>query len=339
MTTLNAISYLGVAPEFLALPLVARTGHAIIGRVKMGSRAWLGAGSVIRGDGHYVQIGDDFHIGRGSTIHISHDRYPTVIGNRVTLGSNVVVHACTLGDDVVIGDGAVILDNATIGNGAVIEPNTMVFPSYKLEGANLYAERPAVAVCKLSNADQHHYSKSQREKNIRAEANWDINTYVITKGANAFVGNTVGMRGEIVLEEFASVWYGCYLNARDSTIRLGPWCNVQDNSVLVAKSSGIYIGEHSTIGHNAKLSDCLVGARCLVGMGSHIAEGTEVPDDTFVAAGCVTKPGDKLKSGYLWGGSPARILGEMDDVKREIISSTSIVYAEYAKNLATKFSK
>lgn len=339
MTTLNSICYLGVAPEILGAPLIALPGHAVIGRVKLGLRAWLGAGTVIRGDGHFVRIGDDFHMGRGSTIHISHDRFPTIIGNRVTVGSNVVVHACTVGDDVVIGDGSVILDNASIGNGAVIDPNTIVFPSYKLEGENLYAARPAVAVCKLSNEDLNRYSISQREKNIRADSDWYINTNLANRGANVYVANTVGLRGEVVLDEAASVWFGCYLNAQESTIRLGAWCNVQDNSVLSARSSGIYIGEHSTIGHNVKLNDCHVGARCLVGMGSHIAEGTEIPDDTFVAAGCVTRPGEKLKSGYLWGGSPARILGEMDDARRKIISTTSVVYAEYAKHLASDFSK
>lgn len=334
MESINTIPYCGVSPAVKGSPTALHAGHAVIGRVTLGARSFLGAGSVIRGDGHYVEIGDDFHLGRGSTVHISHDRYPTIIGDRVTVGANAVVHACTVGNDVVIGDGAVILDNVTVGDGVHIAPNTVVFPSFKLEGGTAYAGRPAVGMGTISAEELAMRALELRKANASADSDWYINTSAMSSAPSAYVANTVGIRGDVSLGESASVWFGCYLNARGVTIRLGESCNVQDNSTLLARKSGIYIGEHSTIGHNVRLNDCHIGDRCLVGMGSCIAEGTVIPDDTFVAAGCITKPGDRLQGGYLWGGAPARILGEMDSVKREIILTTSQVYSEYASNLS-----
>ena len=76
---------------------------------------------MIRGDGHFVRIGDDFFIGETRTVHIAQDLYPTIIGDRVTVGRNAVVHACSVGSECVIGDNAVILDGSVLEDGALIE--------------------------------------------------------------------------------------------------------------------------------------------------------------------------------------------------------------------------
>ena len=116
-------------------------------------------------------------------------------------------------------------------------------------------------------------------------------------------------------------------------IVLGRRCNVQDNSVLVAGAHGLSLGAQTTVGHNVELIDCRVGARCLVGMGSRIAPGTTVGDDSFLAGGCVTEPGQQLEGGFFWGGQPARPLGPLDDNKRAAILRTAAVYTQYAEAL------
>lgn len=90
------------------------------------------------------------------------------------------------------------------------------------------------------------------------------------------------------------------------------------------------LGEKTTIGHNVRLADCSVGARCLVGISSRIAPGTTIDDDTFVAGGCVTEPGQHLTGGLVWGGDPARPIGEMNVAKRAAILNIATVYAGYA---------
>src|SRR3954451_11969853 len=94
--TLFVLPFRGVAPRFGSPPRVCGPGASILGRVTLGRNARIGAYVLMRGDGHFVEIGDDFSIGDCSTVHIAHEVYPAIVGNRVTVGRNAVVHACTV---------------------------------------------------------------------------------------------------------------------------------------------------------------------------------------------------------------------------------------------------
>jgi carbonic anhydrase/acetyltransferase-like protein (isoleucine patch superfamily) len=333
VATLHLLAYAGVSPELAGPPRAARAGHALIGRLTLGHSAWLGAGSVIRADGHFVRIGDRFTMGRGATIHIAHERYPTIVHDDVCVGANAVVHACTVGAGCVIEADCVVLDGAEVGDGAVLEAGSIVFPRSRLEGGWLYAGRPAKPVRALAEGEARQHALALCERIEADDSTWPVPGKAAFAAPDAFVADTAALAGDVRLAAGASVWYGCRLDARGAPIVLGVRCNVQDNSVLVAAGAGISIGEDSTIGHNVVLEDCSVGARCLVGMGSHIAAGTVIPDDTFVAGGCVTAPGQVLESGFVWGGSPARRLTGFDEARRRSVHTTAVVYAEYARLL------
>ncbi len=124
----------GVEPRFGEGVRFLAPGASVLGKVETGANAMIAGGAVIRGDGHFVRIGGDFFIGETSTVHIAQDLYPTIIGDRVTVGRNAVVHACTVGSDCVIGDNAVILDGSVLEDGALIEADSTVFPKSKLAG-------------------------------------------------------------------------------------------------------------------------------------------------------------------------------------------------------------
>ena len=66
------LAYDGVSPRFASAPAHAGAGAAVLGRATLGKSAWLGARSVIRADGHYIEIGDDFRLGARATVHIAH---------------------------------------------------------------------------------------------------------------------------------------------------------------------------------------------------------------------------------------------------------------------------
>ena len=86
------LAYLGTLPVFATPPLHAGPGSAVLGRVTVGRNAWLGALSVMRADGHFVRVGDDFHVGPRSTLHINHEIFPCIVGDRVSVGATP---ACT----------------------------------------------------------------------------------------------------------------------------------------------------------------------------------------------------------------------------------------------------
>jgi len=171
-STLHLVAYQGWRPEIMGTPAAARAAHALVGRLTLGGGAWLGAGAVIRADGHYVRIGAHAHFGRGATVHIAHDHYPTVVHERVSVGANAVVHACTVRADVVIEDDCVVLDGAQIGAGAVLEAASVVFPRSVLAGGMLYAGRPARALRALEPGEAAARAAALRARNEAADAAW-----------------------------------------------------------------------------------------------------------------------------------------------------------------------
>lgn len=331
---LNLLSYGDSAPTLLGQVTHAGSGHALIGRLRLGRDAWLGAGTVIRADGHYVEAGHDLHLGRAASVHIAHDVYPTLIGNHVTVGANAMVHACTVGDGCVIEEDAVVLDGSVLAEAVVLEAGSVVFPRSELTANTLYAGRPARPVRALSADEVASRRAALRTRNAAAAGDWAGSDSAPTIDPTAFIANTALMQGRVTVAAAASVWYGCRLDARAAPIRVGERSNVQDNSVLHPASTGIVIGTDTTIGHNVKIADCTIGDRCLIGIGSEVAPGTVAQDDCFLAAGAVTQPGQVLESGFLWGGNPARKLGPLDERKKALVLGTIVTYCGYAEELA-----
>ena len=334
---LNLLSYAGTAPSLAGAPAHFGARAAIIGRVTLGAGVWLGASAVIRADGHVVRGGRELYLGPRATVHIAHEVYPTLIGDRVTVGEYGVVHACEVGDDCVLEDGAVVLDGAVLEAGAVLAAGAIVFPRTKLAGGHIYAGRPAKPERPLAQGELAQRRERLRQR-IRAAADVSpVSLISDVRGAldpSVFVANTAMLRGRIIAAPLAQVWYGCELDAGDGEIAIGERSNVQDNSILRCGSGRLVIGVESTIGHNVRLADCTIGDRSLIGIGSVVAAGTVVADDVFLAAGAATVPGQVLDSG-LWVGAPARKLAEMDDAKRKMISDTIPTYCEYARELAS----
>jgi len=334
LPTLHA--YLGTVPQFAGPPRHAGGGSAVIGRVTLGRDAWLGAASVIRADGHEVRAGDDLMLGRGATVHIAHNVYPTRIGEHVTVGCNVVIHACDVHDGCIVEADAVILDGCVIEAGALIEAGAVVYPRTRLAGGQRYAGRPARPVGPIAPEEL-----AQRRSALRAtlaadraeRARGDSGTLDVAP--TAFVARTATLRGHVVAQAHASVWYGCELDAAGGRIDIAERANVQDNTVArCSPGTRLAIGRDSTIGHNVTLADGRIGERSLVGIGAVLAPGTVIEDDVFLAAGASTLPGQVLTSGHLWGGQPARILAPLDERKRALIAETIVTYCEYAAELA-----
>jgi carbonic anhydrase/acetyltransferase-like protein (isoleucine patch superfamily) len=97
----------------------------VIGQATLAGPAVLEASAVIRADREPVSIGADFHMGSESSIHID-GGWPTRIGNGVWLGARVVAHGCTLGDDVRVEDGGLVLSGSTVGAGSVVAAGSLV---------------------------------------------------------------------------------------------------------------------------------------------------------------------------------------------------------------------
>ena len=157
------ISYKGISPQIAGTAFVAE-GAQIIGDVHIGAHSSVWFNCVLRGDCYHIRIGDNTNIQDNTVIHVTQGRFPTIIGNYVTVGHSAVLHGCTVKDRCLIGIGAIVLDNVTIGEelfiaaGSLIPPGTVIPPRSMVMGAPARVKRP-VTDEEVARIDEHwqHY--------------------------------------------------------------------------------------------------------------------------------------------------------------------------------------
>lgn len=115
----------------------------IVGEVIMGDNCTVWFNAVVRGDVHSITIGNDTNIQDGAIIHCTYQKAKTVIGNKVSIAHNAIVHGCTIEDEVLIGMGAIIMDDAVVKKGAVIAAGAIILPGTIVEENSIYAGIPA----------------------------------------------------------------------------------------------------------------------------------------------------------------------------------------------------
>ena len=118
---------------------------AVIGDVSMADDVSVWFGAAIRGDSAPITIGEGSNIQDNVTVHCSEDE-PTVIGRRVSVGHNAVVHSATLEDDVLVGMGAVVLNNAVVGAGSIVGAGAVVTKGTRIPPHSLVMGIPARVV-------------------------------------------------------------------------------------------------------------------------------------------------------------------------------------------------
>ena len=135
-------AYQNITPK-LADQVFCVDSAEIIGDVEIGARSSIWFQVVIRGDVNYIRIGERTNIQDGTVIHVTHKVNPTFIGDDVTIGHNVTLHGCRIGDRCLIGMGAVVMDGAVIENDSMVAAGALVTPGTQVLSGTLYAGSPA----------------------------------------------------------------------------------------------------------------------------------------------------------------------------------------------------
>ncbi|MTI47788.1 gamma carbonic anhydrase family protein [Sporosalibacterium faouarense] len=152
------LDYEGINPKIHDSCFIADSA-AIIGKVNIGENTSVWYNCVLRGDENNITIGKHTNIQDGTVIHISKD-YNTEIGDYVTVGHKAIVHACKIGDNVLVGMGAIILDGAVIEDNVLIGAGSIVTPGKKIPSGSLVLGSPAKVVRELTDKEIEQLKQS-----------------------------------------------------------------------------------------------------------------------------------------------------------------------------------
>lgn len=125
----------------------------IVGDVRFGHSCSVWFNTVVRGDVHFISIGNKVNIQDGAIIHCTYKKHPTIIGNNVSIGHNALVHGCTIHDNVLIGMGAIVMDNCVINSNSIIGAGAVVTQNTVVESGSIYAGVPAKKVKEIDQSD------------------------------------------------------------------------------------------------------------------------------------------------------------------------------------------
>jgi carbonic anhydrase/acetyltransferase-like protein (isoleucine patch superfamily) len=131
---------------------IARSA-VVLGDVKLGDFSSVWYNAVLRGDINRIIVGHHTNIQDNAVLHLA-DEFPCIVGNYVTVGHSAIVHACKVGDEVLVGMGAVILDGAVVGKQSLIGAKTVVPRGMRIPPGSLVLGTPAKVVRKLTREER-----------------------------------------------------------------------------------------------------------------------------------------------------------------------------------------
>lgn len=122
----------------------------LIGEVVLGNDCSVWFNAVVRGDVHYIRVGNKVNIQDGAVIHGTYQKSPTNIGNNVSIGHRAIVHGCTIQDNVLIGMGAIVMDDVIVESNSIVAAGAVVLAKTVVESGSIYAGVPAKKVKNIS---------------------------------------------------------------------------------------------------------------------------------------------------------------------------------------------
>jgi carbonic anhydrase/acetyltransferase-like protein (isoleucine patch superfamily) len=152
-------AYRGVVPQIAASAYIDPSAQ-VIGDVVVGEDASIWPNCTVRGDVNHIRIGKGSNIQDNSMVHVEHDIYPTIVGERVTVGHSVTLHGCVVEDDCLIGIGAIVLNGAKIGKGSVVAAGAVVPERMEVPPFSMVMGVPAKVKRELTDAEKERFREN-----------------------------------------------------------------------------------------------------------------------------------------------------------------------------------
>jgi gamma-carbonic anhydrase len=165
----NILEYFGNRPRIGPGVFIADTAR-VIGDVEIGEQSSIWFGSVLRGDINRIVIGHHTNIQDNSVCHVA-DEHASIVGNYVTAGHGTILHGCKVGDEVLIGMGAVLMNGVVVGEQSIIGAAALLTEGLLVPPSSLVYGAPAKVVSALSQTERAKI-KGWAEKYCRVAANY-----------------------------------------------------------------------------------------------------------------------------------------------------------------------
>jgi len=139
-----------------------------------------------------------------------------------------------------------------------------------------------------------------------------------TIAEDTWIAPDANVIGRVILQDAASIWFGCTLRGDNEEIVIGAGSNVQENTVMhTDPGCPLTIGAGCTIGHKAMLHGCTIGDNTLVGMGATILNRAVIGRNCLIGAGALITEGKEIPDNSLVVGSPGRVIRTLDEAAIE----------------------
>lgn len=143
----------------------------LTGDVVMGNDCSVWFNAVVRGDVHYIRIGNNVNIQDGVIIHCTYQKAPVKIGNNVSIAHAAIVHGCTIHDNVLVGMGSILMDGVVVESNSVIAAGAVVSKDTVVKSGSVYAGVPAKLI-KTVDTELLEGEINRISKNYNMYASW-----------------------------------------------------------------------------------------------------------------------------------------------------------------------
>lgn len=158
---------------------------------------------------------------------------------------------------------------------------------------------------------------------------YELDGVAPTVHEDTWIAPDANVIGNVVLEEGASVWFGCTLRGDNERLTIGKGTNIQENCVFHTDMGyPLTLGENVTIGHKAMLHGCTVGDGSLIGMGATILNGAKIGKGCLIGAGALVTEGKEIPDGSMVLGAPGKVVKELDKAAKNALIASALHYQD-----------
>ena len=157
---------------------------------------------------------------------------------------------------------------------------------------------------------------------------------------DSWIAPDANLIGKVVIEQGASVWFGCTIRADHEEIRIGAGSNVQENCVMhVDLGFPLIIGAGCTIGHKVMLHGCTIGENALIGMGATVLNGAQIGKNCLIGAGALITENKVIPGGSLVMGVPGKVVRELDAQAIAGLRASALHYQDNMRRFRTEMTE